>query len=435
MNKPRIIVLACLLTACQSATATVTKFDRFGGCEDIAGTKTGRWHIEVIKGRHWFVTPEGHGCYIIGINHIHDGGSNSNRHTLRHLQDWGFNCAGYGPSKWIRSQKPYFVGLRLHDAVHWLPAQRFAFLDVFGQAFVDSVDRKVQEACENNKENPFAIGYSLTDTPRYDLDISRRRRGSDWVSALRAQEGDTPGKRRYLAFLKERYGSVEALRTAYRIEDLKSFADLDDYDFCRLELTRPAIRRDDEAFIAIIAERIYRLTSKAFDRYDPKALVLSEKFKKHDHPMAVLRIAAKYTDVISVQPGPTCGPDVGQGPDESVFDLTYWQQLHEMTGKPVFICDHACSFYTPEYPRTLWHQLDSEEDAARFYDRYLRQVAVLPFMPGYMRCQYKSRYDPLRTLLKQGLLDLDGQPYKHLVRQVRLSNEAVKREVYGIVGD
>ena len=180
----------------------------------------------------------------------------------------------------------------------------------------------------------------------------------------------------------------------------------------------------------IIVEQIYRLARQYFDQFHPGALLASEKFKMHDHPEEILKIAARYSDVISVQPGPARGPDVGQGPDESVFDASYWQRLHEVTGKPIFICDQATSFRTEDYPRTLWHQFETEEDAAQHYAYYLRNVIAEPYIAGYQRCQYKSRYDPLRTLLKQGLLDLEGRTYEKLVDQVERSNESALEAVY-----
>ena len=64
---PRFLVL---LFICNSVPVVAQELDRFGGALSIVGEKTGRWHMQCIAGRHWFVTPEGHGCYIIGINHI-----------------------------------------------------------------------------------------------------------------------------------------------------------------------------------------------------------------------------------------------------------------------------------------------------------------------------------------------------------------------------
>jgi hypothetical protein len=293
------------------------------------------------------------------------------------------------------------------------------------------VEKIIRQRCKTGRDNTRVIGYSLTDTPRYDLDISRARRGTDWVFYIRGLAPGTDGKRRYVEFLEDRYaGDFNRFRADYRLGNLNNFEELLDYDFSYLELTRQTIRQDDEAFLVLIAEKIYQLTEKYFNKYHPGACLLSEKFKMHDHPEGILKLAGKYFDIISIQPGPTVGPDAGQGPDESTFDPEYWRQIHEITGKPVFITDHGFAFYTPEYPRTLWHQFPSEEKAAEFYDWYVNQVIQQPFIIGYMKCQYQSRYDLLRTLLKQGLLAINGMPYAVLTEQVTRTNASVYKQLY-----
>lgn len=417
-------IVSLLLLFSIVPVAQAAELDRYGGYTGIQGEKNGHWHLEVIHGRQWFITPEGNAFYVLGINHVTGLDDSEQEHALRNLSQWGFNTAGYDAQSWIREEMPHFVHVSLHDAIHWVPANRFAFVDVFSEAFADHVDQTIRKHCEAARDNPYTMGYSLTDTPRYDLDIIRKRRGTDWVSFIRQLDPDAAGKKRYVEFLRARYGTFSDFKTGYRLANIQSFDELYSYPFHTLELTRDAVRTDDEAFLVLIADRIYKLTSEAFDKYDPDAIVMSEKLKMHDHPVEILRLAAQYSDVISIQPGPS------KGPDESEFDPSYWREIHAITGKPVFICDHACSFYTPEHPRTLWHQLDSEKDAARHYDIYLRQVAAERYMPGYQRCQYKSRYDDLRTLLKQGLLDLQGQPYDKLIEQVTSTNHYILKSVY-----
>lgn len=421
-----------LLLPAQVAGSDLPKeFDQYGGYKGIQGTTTGVWHIEKIEDRHWFVTPEGNAMYVLGINHIDASTEEEKQRTIQNLATWGFNSAGYGVPQWMYPSYPGFVSIRLHDAPHWLPADRFGFEDVFEVAFEVKVKEIIRKSCETGRDNTQVIGYSFTDTPRYDLDISRARRGEDWVSFIRSLGAEAAGKQQYVDFLRASYqGDFGAFQQAYRLESPKSFEDLLAYDFRYLELFRPAIRRDDEVFLAHIAERIYQLSRTYMDTYHPGAILLSEKYKMHDHPEEVLKRAGKYFDLISIQPGPTMGPDVGQGPDESEFDATYWQELYQLTGKPILITDHGFAFHTPEYPRTLWHQFSSEQEAGEFYEHYLQQVIEQPFIVGYLKCQYKSRYDPLRTLLKQGMLNIQGEPYDKLANKVSRVNEQILSQVY-----
>ena len=43
--------------------------DRYGGYLARKGTATGRFHLEKIDGRHFLITPEGHGFLAQGVTH------------------------------------------------------------------------------------------------------------------------------------------------------------------------------------------------------------------------------------------------------------------------------------------------------------------------------------------------------------------------------
>lgn len=425
------ITLWVLLALSWPVPGRANDFDRFGGFRPIRGEATGRWRVEKLGSRWWFVTPEGHAFFLLGVNHFSHRTDEEGAEVATQLRSWGFNSSGNGTSPYLSRTMPHFATVRLHSAIHWLTADEFEFVDVFEESFRRHVDEAVGQRARAVRDNPLVIGYSMTDTPRYDLDLCRTRRGNDWVSALRRLPATAAGKRTYVAFLRERHGNdFERFRRAYRLASVDSFADLPDFDFAHLELAREAVRADDEAFLGRIAGEIARLAHAAVERHDPGALILGEKYKLGDHPDEVLESVAPYVDVISIQPGPTRGPDVGQGPDESVFDEAVWKRLHELTGKPVLICDHAISFPTKEFPRTLWHQAPDAAAAGRLQAEYLEQAARLPFVLGYQRCQYRSRFDPLRNLLKQGLLDLEGRPYPDLVEAFSAGLERTLRAVY-----
>ena len=402
------------------------ELDRYGGYQGIKGASKGSWSVEKIKDRYWFVTPEGNALYVLGVNHITPNNTSEERKAQENLKKWNFNSCGKSTNGELLSKYPGFIPFSLHNSMHWLPADRFGYVDVFDPDFESYVENTIRERVEIGKKYKGVIGYVSTDTPRYDLDISRKRRGSDWVSFIRALPLGTSGKQAYVDFLKKKYGGdFEKFQQSYRISDMGSFDVLYEYNFQNLELTRSAIRQDDDEFLAIILKRIYHLTRTNFDKFAPSAIVLSDTFKMHDHPKEILKLAGEYFDAISIQAGPTKGPDTGQGPDESEFNADYWKSIYELTGKPILLADHGFSFATPEYPRTLWHQFPSEKNAADFYDRYLRQVIEVPYIMGYLKCQYKNRYDPLRTLLKQGILKEDGSSYEILEKQIAKTNARV----------
>ena len=74
----------------------------------------------------------------------------------------------------------------------------------------------------------------------------------DWVRAVRQWTEEAPGKQQYVQFLKDLYGyNIARFNEAYGLE-AGSFTELLTYDYRRLDAQRPAVRRDDEAFLKIL---------------------------------------------------------------------------------------------------------------------------------------------------------------------------------------
>ena len=415
----RIVLAACVIVAFASVGATADD--------------QGRFSLGTISEQHTFITPTGDPLWILGVNHIGDTreerkpGETDDIYQARvnaakNLENWAYNCAGGDCSGPIQSELPYFVTVGLTETAHWMPQYRFRFEDVFSEQYAERIEAAVQKACRQHRDNSNLVGYFWTDTPRWDLNLTRNRRGSDWPTFIRSLPADSPGKHAYVRFLRTYFdGSIDKLNQAFRSQ-VESFDELAQESLRGLELIRPTVRQCDEAFLGIIADRIYSVAADSFRRHDPHALLLGEKFKSHDHPKAVLDAAVKYMDVISIQDGPEFGPFPGQGRHESSFDQEYFDELHHDTGKPILIVDHAMSWKTPGRPTTLWYQCPTQAEAARMYDKYLMAAAGRPYILGYCRCQYVSTFRADRGLLKQGLLDENGKPYPEIVDRFSKTN-------------
>ncbi|MEM9282586.1 MAG: hypothetical protein AAGA96_12225, partial [Verrucomicrobiota bacterium] len=57
------VFLTCLMSSSLLADVFPGKegFDPYGGYLNIKGEATGRFHLEEIDGRHFLITPDGHG--------------------------------------------------------------------------------------------------------------------------------------------------------------------------------------------------------------------------------------------------------------------------------------------------------------------------------------------------------------------------------------
>jgi hypothetical protein len=171
---------------------------------------------------------------------------------------------------------------------------------------------------------------------------------------------------------------------------------------------------NEEAFITLIADQIYRLTAAAFQKHDPNHLVLGERYAGNRLFMPVLEVAAKYFPVIAVQ---LDGP----------FDAALYDEIHRRTGKPIISCDHVTVFPTAEAPNVRGKPVKTESAAASLYGSYLRECFAQPYMIGYNRCQLMTRIrvdgDP--PAWKQGLLSPSGEPYPELLKAIIETNKIV----------
>jgi hypothetical protein len=330
------------------------------------------------------------------------------RKSVADLRSWGFNTAGYHSPTEIRESLPFMVDVYLAGISYWMADTRYP--DVFDPAYRTGVERAIAGMCASVRSHPNLLGYYWTDTPRWDPESARRQVGRDWVSHIRSLPSGAPGKRRYVAFLREVHEArPDRCRAAYGVDPDETDA-LGARDSSDLDLRHPTVERDDRQFLRLIAREYYRIAGAANRREDPDHLVFGDRYLGGDHPVEVVEEALPWIDVLSVQPV------------RLEFERELLDRLHALSSKPILICDHQSSFYTDAYPRTLWDQSPSESEAARAYDAYLSSAFERPYLVGYHRCQYIDRFEPSLGVLKQGLLREDETPYEILVDQVRRTN-------------
>ena len=134
----------------------------------------------------------------------------------------------------------------------------------------------------------------------------------------------------------------------------------------------------------------------------------------HRVPLYILEEALPYIDVVSIQP------------HDCDFNEIYFRKIHEITGKPIIICDHQCSFPTEKYRYTMWQQLNNQTEVAEKHSEYLNEVINESYLIGYHRCQYIDRYELTNNLLKQGMVKENGETYEPHASIITRTNKKVK---------
>ena len=381
-----------------------------------------RFRVDHTGERAAIITPAGDPLFLLGLNHVGESAPREPAaraaflaEAVGRMRAWGFNNLGYGTPDEARDALPFLAQLQLTQGSHFQEAAQFTYLDVFDPEFQRTTRETIRSYCATTSGHPNLLGYYWSDTPRWDIDLARRLRGDDWVSALRRLPAASAGKRAYVEFLRESYHDDPSQYVAAYGHTIASFDDLLVFDFREFDRAHPTGRADDELFLGRIARELYQVIGGAFREFAPGRLLFGERYKMYDHPDVVLREAAKWIDVLSIQPGPEVGPRPGPGRDETVFDGATFDRLHQLIGKPILICDHQVSFHTPKHPVTLWHQAPDPSTAAALVGQFVLAAATKPYIVGYQRCQYVDSFRTDRgNMLKQGLVDVNGTPHPGL---------------------
>ena len=359
------------------------------------GAGEGRFQLGTVADRHCLIDPQGQPFFTLGINHI-NGVQEAAKPDIfaerfqgdwvryseaaaANLKGWHYNTAGYGSPEAIYPLMPYMEDSFLERNSNYLPDAEFFYPDVFDPEVQAAKLKKLRWMCRNT-DKPNLIGYYWTDTPQWDLERSLRKRGTNWVIAIRDLPANAPGRVRYEQYLRD-------CKTA-------------------------GMEATEEGFLALIAQAHYKLIGEATRELHPGALIFGERYLVNDHPEVVLEAAMPYIDVLSIQPG------------GDRFEADYFDALYAKYGKPILICDHQCSFPTPQYDKTMWKQLESEQAVAAMYRQYLADASAKPYVIGYHRCQYIDRYNEHPGVLKQGMLREDGSAYAVLQEAVIKANRA-----------
>lgn len=436
---------ALLLASVVSALAATT--DRFGGSMSLPARASGHFRAERVGQRWWLITPEGHGMWALGLNHLSELKNPADYprtqfaarlgHDWRRVfaeveqqcRGWGFNCAGFQTPAEMCATMPYVLSTKFVDASFWL--ESLTYVDVFAPDFAAAAESKAKAAAAEMKANPMCIAWTWTDSLCWDLKLTRKSHGTDFVSFMRALPAGAPGRDRYTAFLRARHREIAQVNAAYGTA-FASFDALARADWSRLDRERPAVFADDREFLRLIARHYFETISAPFRREHPAGLLMGDRFHSRDYPDEVLEEAAKVIDVLGIQPGDHYQPSVVPlaRPDETWFDAAEFDRLHRLTGKPIMIADHQCGFFDDQTPKTGgWHQYANAEEAAVSYERFLRDAFARPYVIGYFRCQYLTRYRDHTRRFKQGLLRPDGTPYEEFVTRLARINRAVLQEI------
>lgn len=369
-------------------------------------TPTGFYTIGMRDGRWTLFDPDGKTYFPLGVNHLSERfGVGRIDHDLA---SYHFNSYGWMASRsFIKEGSLSYVypfdflkiSIGLYNRIRrGDTAGTFRYPDPYDPRFRAEVQQEIADTCASLKNDRNLVAYMLGDVP---VIIPQRNNSElNWTASIRSQPDGTPGKTEYLAWLRNQYKGRETEFTANY-----GFAPKGDrfpFEGSKLPAQDTEVHKDDVKFALHLIAEFYAFVAPLIRHADPNHLLFSHRLLRDQLNMELLRSAARHVDAIAVQP-----------PFNEHLDTQLFRTVHETTGKPLFISDHHINTSS---------RLNTREDAAREYPRYLQAVYDSGIIIGYGFCSHLDSVGKASGLLKPGLCDSSGQIHPEFARHVVPAN-------------
>lgn len=408
-----LILLSFSLGSSVKPFAAEAELDSFGGWTGQPFEATGYFRLEQGEGRWWLVTPEGNAFLINGQDHVSPRAINQpynreywneklslspessseeritafyNKKVAKDAKYLGFNTlyshfvpVGMNVTPYIpRAQTIYHEYWRTHDLAPHRPKWcEENFLDVYSDSFVEAVKATGQKLVDQRRHtDPWILAWCLTDVP---ILIPYEARPfppgfyhkplpgtTTWPVRLRNLGADAPGKRAYVALMRQRYGNrIEGFNAAYNtaFDSWDSLAESEDWRTVIDINGNIREERDNHAFLLDILDKAWGSQVEVLKQFLPNHMIWGDTLNLNSPlPDDLIQLYAEHFPVIVYQFYGATWED-----HRLVMD-----RLRELTGKPVFSADSSWAVPQPPHmPDPLGpHCADYFVAADRFEEVY-----------------------------------------------------------------
>jgi len=437
--------------------AASSELDRYGGWKGKKFRATGFFRTEK-EDRWWLVTPEGNAFLSFGINHLHMGwwAQPYNREVWRErlgvaqargpefaraFRKWfmqerhqfGFNTLGVHNSRDVLNAPepfmPYMQPIAFVDIPHWRQDVRGDnFVDVFSNDFAMHCERMAAEHVASLKDDPYLLGYAMTDCPlfteedcRQRPDViggGRRKARIGWPRRLRNLSINSTGKRTYVDCMRLLYGNeIRSFNATYGTT-FNSFHELATACNWRpdTDLSNGNETRDNVEFLKRAVAQYYHSAIGAIRRHDPNHLFFGDKLNGNtDTVDTVLGVTSQYTDVVFYQ---MYAKYEVQEPG-----LDRWSKIAD---KPLLNGDSCYAATTEIMPRPYGPVADDQQQRAEWTREFFERAFARPDFVGWHYCGMIDAPNLLSSKAGRqhgGLLQIDGTPYKPIQSTLKRSTD------------
>ncbi|MGH7977849.1 MAG: hypothetical protein ACREE6_00635, partial [Limisphaerales bacterium] len=403
----------------------------FNSLASAAANSNAPFTIQQRNGRLWLARPGGDCFFSLGVCCVNQGFSrerfypqnpgyaafqyydNSNlwaRDTIKRLKSWRFSTVG--------GWSDYASLRQCHDAdIVFIPVLAIGmrcgapWMDMWDTNVMARMYQVARDQILPLRNDPRVLGYYTDNEMGW------------WNGALfnlTLEQPSTSGQRQRLILLlrKTYHNNWNELLRDFDPEGVASFQELDHQG--RLYL-RPGSRgiRVYRRFLGLMAERYYSLVRQIIRTYDPRGLILGDRYQSFYYP-EVAR-AASSMDIVSM--------NLNAAWNDGTYPRFYLDTLHALSGRPIYVSE----FYMAAEQNRSGDKNDNstfpvvatQARRAVGFRNTMDALLRTPFVVGADWFQFydeptHGRFDG--EDYNFGLTDIHNQPYKSLTAAARTLN-------------
>ncbi|MFC5469027.1 hypothetical protein ACFPPD_09855 [Cohnella suwonensis] len=371
-----------------SGERTVDLVQKYGG--------TGRWHAEWAEEK------------------------------LRQTAEWGFNTLGAWHEKhYWGNGVPKTVEIRCSRYAKKVNNEwGIGFPDVFDPSFAASAHKAMLECFYEKGEDLLKdeglIGY-YTDNELHwwgtggkwgSNDPGEGYNDTHLVDDYIDLPADASGKKAWVAFVRQRYDSIEELNRTWDAE----YQDFDDLLYIGVYRAKQDVMDElKQLFLRDIAQAYFHTTTSILRLYDPNHLHLGCRMVGTGTPKIVMQVMKQYVDVISL--------------NFYSFDLPrkWMTDVHELTNKPLMVTEFSfCAgrsagfLYNTNGARKVI--VKDQKRRGEAYKDFVELAASLPYLVGthwFALYDYSNRNGLIGNY---GLINANDETYEEFAAEVAVIN-------------
>ncbi len=388
--------------------------------------------IQQREGISWLTKPDGQRFFSLGVCVINQGASreqfsatnpgyaafqhyeNSNRWaeaTWQRLKTWKFTTAG-GWSDFPALQQCRDADLAYIPVLAVGMTCGVPWWDMWDTNIIARMHQVARDQILPLREDPRLLGY-----------YSDNEMG--WWNAtlfkMTLEHKPTSGQRqRLLRLLRETYhNNWSELLMDFEPEGVGSFEELDQHGMLYLRPGSQGIHTY-RRFLSLMAERYYSLVREIIHTYDPRGLILGDRYQSLYYP-EVARASGPSVDAAS--------SNLNAAWNDGTFPRFYLDTLHALSGRPVIVSEFYMAAQQNRSGNKNNHStfptVTTQKQRVAGFCNTVNALARLPYVVGADWFQY---YDEPRDgrgdgeNFNFGLVDIHDKPYESLTAAAQALN-------------